>query len=77
MAQRKALEAHTLIPKPLSDNLWGEINNYAYERHLEDQRKQKEDDAKRREEIKESLSKQVQEKQQRRKEFKEYNEKMD
>ena len=36
LTQRKALEAHSLIPKPLTDNLWGEINNYAYERHLED-----------------------------------------
>lgn len=56
LTQRKALEAHSLIPKPLTDNLWGEINNYAYERHIEDQRKQKEDEIKRREEIRNSLS---------------------
>ena len=57
LTQRKALEASSLIPKPLSDNLWGEINNYAYERLLEDQRKQKEDELKRRDEIRHSLSK--------------------
>lgn len=57
LTQRKVLEANALIPKPLSDNLWGEINNYAFELHMEEQRKHKEDEIKRREEIRDSLSK--------------------